>query len=1124
MLLNFGFKQNYNKTFQTKSLLTDRKVFVAHKNKIRLGLMPPLSGIVSMYGNDITWAGKIAVEEINSKGGVLGSEIELVVLDDGSLPDSSVLAANRLIDEYGCVAIIGNLLSNSRIAVANLVAEPRKVPYLNFSFYEGSISGRYFFSFSALPNQQIEKMIPYMVDRFGAKVFFAGNNYEWPRGSIDAAKRVLLKCGGEIIGEEYLPIGTTHEEIENLLEMVSNSGADIFVPYFAGSDQISLLNRFSELGLKKKIAVVMGHYDEAMVSLLKPEVREGFFSVNTYFMSLKNSKNDDYMKKLALQKGVRGIHPNGNGVLTNFGEGTYVCVCAFAKALKLAGEVEREKIVDALESISVDAPQGVVSMDAQTHHAIVNSYLAQCQSDGRFAIIKDFGQIAPKIPERYKTQTHLSVGSPKKPSDTLRKGLNFVSKSILDSTDIAVIATDEDGLVLQVNKGARDLFGYEENEFLGLSVHMLVPPHIRAFHKEALSAFVNGDQKEIRMGKRGEITGYKKDGTFFPAEASISKFQVDDDWILVATIMDISARKKAEEDLSWRANHDALTKLPNRALIKERLENALERTARSGFQVGLLFIDLDKFKLVNDTYGHEVGDKLLIKVAKSLSEGVRPGDTVARLGGDEFVVLCENIENQSVLISLAERLKKVLEEPLILDDKELVATASIGLALGHSSTHSVEDLLRESDTAMYASKQQGRNKWHLFSQELHEHTKLRLEIEAGLRGAIEKGETELVYQPIVSARSGDIKGVEALLRWELKGRKISPAIFIPIAEENGTIVNIGRWVFKEACKMQKILSSMYGTNAPYVSINVSTRQLDEDSVVDDFKSIIIEEGADATKILLEITETSIMKNIDKNVNKLNGFRSLGMKVAVDDFGTGYSSFSQLLRLPISHIKIDREFVDSLDKKDDSRLVTTTIIKMAKNLNMKTIAEGAENELQVFELQANGVDYIQGYYFYKPISKDELCRILDNQNFTMPQKGEIYTAMYVSEATKNINEKEIENILAFSRKHNKEYGITGYLIYSEGYFMQLLEGRRDIIESLLLKISQDKRHKNMNTIIKGVVKERIFNDWSMGYRNMDIFNEQFELEELKRKSLTLKDLSLDPKMCYAFFYSMSRNRT
>ncbi len=1085
--------------------------------------MPPLTGIVELYGPEITWAAKIACEEINRNGGVLGCALELVILDDGSLPDTAVHAANRLIDEYGCVAMIGNLLSNSRIAVSSLVSEPRKIPYLNFSFYEGSISGRYFFHFAALPNQQIDKMIPYMAENFGPKMFFAGNNYEWPRGSIDAAKRVLLKEGGEIVGEEYLSIGAPLEEIERLLVQVSNSGADVFVPYFAGIDQIHLLTTFTRMGLKKRMAVVMGHYDEAMVNLLEPEVREGFFSSNTYFMSVDTPKNRRYLQMLADQEGVTAMHPQGNGVVTNFGEGTYICMHAFAKAANLAGSTAAEALVDALENISVEAPQGVVTMDPKTHHAAVNTYLSRCTASGTFEINESFGQNAPVIPERYKPNIPMTPVLPRPPSERLIREASFISKGILDASDIAVIATDRYGIILQANKGAKELFFYLNSEIIGLSVSLLVPPHYRAFHEQAVLQFVLSDQNEIRMGKRGEITGYRKDGTFFPAEASISKFKNEhDEWIIVVTLMDISGRKRAEEELTWRATHDHLTSLPNRALIKDRLINALTRTRRSGQSTALLFIDLDKFKLVNDTYGHEAGDQLLIKVAKTLSEHVRPGDTVGRLGGDEFVILCENINEKNTLFQLAERINDALRTPLILDGKEIVTTASIGLAMGHGSTHSAEDLLRESDTAMYASKQQGRDRWRLFSEDLAAHSKQKLEIESGLRNAIEKNEFELYYQPIVSVQSANIQGMEALIRWKKNGENISPELFIPIAEESGMIVTIGKWVFERACALQAKLLEIYGELTPYISVNLSARQLDDDRITAEFDEILKKSGADPKKILIELTETSIMTDADENLRVLRALSELGMSVAVDDFGTGYSSLLHLLRLPVSHIKIDRAFVDGLDKSENSKLITSAIIKMAKVLDKKIIAEGVENKNQLYELTMLGADSIQGYYYFRPMPEENLLETLRKDKLSgIKTQQEIYTTVYVSKASETVTMQDIDSILKKAREFNFSHAITGCLIFSNGYFMQLIEGKKEIIDSLMLKIFKDPRHSEVMTILKGVADTRVFGNWSMAYWNPDAQNRNEKLEVLFKKEMTLKDLSQDPKLCYAIFKGLAR---
>ncbi len=967
-------------------------------------------------------------------------------------------------------------------------------------------------------------MIPYMAKNFGEKMFFAGNNYEWPRGSIDSAKKALKTYGGEIVGEEYLPIGASIDEIQKLLDTVSNSGADVFVPYFAGSDQINLLNLFTQMGLKKRMAVVMGHYDEAMVGLLSPQVREGFYSSNTYFMSLNNPQNKRYLELLKNQADVMDIHPYGNGVLTNFGEGTYICVHAFAKAVNSAGTTDAEALVSALENITLEAPQGIVSMDKETHHAKVNTYLSRCESDGTFNIIESFGQIAPIIPERYRiTNTSPVPRISRSASESLKRELSFISKSISEIVDVAVIATDETGVILEVNKGAYELFGYSKDELHGLSVNILVPPYFRPFHDQAIRDFVLSDQKELRMGKRGEIAGYKKDGTFFAAEASVSKFKSEkDEWVLVATLMDVSPRKKAEEELTHRATHDSLTSLPNRALIKERLINALERTRRSGHNVGLLFVDLDKFKLVNDTYGHEAGDELLIKVAKTLSEQIRPGDTVARLGGDEFVILCENVDSEESLIHLADRVNNSLRAPLIFKDKEIVSTASIGLALGHGATHSADDLLRESDTAMYASKQHGRDRWKIFSSDLQASSKQKLEIETGLRSAIEKNEMVLFYQPIVSSSTGRIKGMEALLRWNPPSGSVSPAIFIPIAEESGVIVAIGRWVFEQACKMQAKLNAIYGDNTPYISVNVSARQLDSEQIVEIFQEILKVSGANPHKILIEVTETSIMTDVDENVRVLNELNNLGMSVAVDDFGTGYSSLLQLLRMPVTHIKIDKEFVDGLDKREDSKLITSAVIKMAKALGKKTIAEGVENQAQLFELNTLGVDYIQGYYYYRPMAEEMLFDALKNDDTNIKDvTQEIYITIYVSKAIEGLKKTEVENMVADSRVFNLANAITGCLIYDKGCFLQFIEGRKNSIDFLMQQIYNDKRHTDVTTIMKGYLEDRLFWDWSMGYWDMGSSIKNKNIEVLLQKEVSLKDLAQDPRLCYSIFEGFSK---
>lgn len=1097
---------------------------------IRLGLLPPLTGMVEIYGPEIVRAARIARDEINERGGVLGRPLELVIEDDGSLPTTAVPAAERLIDLHGCVAIIGNLLSNSRIAVATQVAEPRRIPYLNFSFYEGSISGRYFFHFAALPNQQIDKMIPCMARHFGQKMFFAGNNYEWPRGSIDAAKRALLRLDGEVVGERYLPIGASPEEIDQLLAQVARSGADVFVPYFAGSDQISLLTRFTEAGLKHRMAVVMGHYDEMMVSQLPPHVREGYISSNTYFMSLDTPENTQFLQRLALQPEIRGIWPQGNGVLTNFGEGAYLCVHAFANAVNAAGTTEAEAIVQALERARVTGPQGEVLMDAATHHASVNTYLACCNADGTFRIVEHFGRNPPIIPARYLGQalTTIAHATPVSPELTARLAAELgttaskvdTAKHILSIADFAVLTTNAEGIISDSNRNAALMFGYAVGELTGMSVHLLLPPHLRQRHAGRVKGFVEGEQNELNMSARRELTGYRKDGSFFPLQASIAKVRSDNEWLLVVTLQDITERKRAEDELIHRANHDSLTGLPNRALIRERLTSALHRSNRSGRHVALLFVDLDRFKLINDTHGHEMGDMVLKAVANRLITQVRPGDTVAHLAGDEFVILCEQVEQPVTISTLAVRISQILRSPLVFDTLELFVTASIGVAIGSGLTHSADVLMRQADTAMYSVKEKGRNGWQFFSNHLEDQARQRLAITNGLRMAIARNELSPRFQPIIVAETGRIVGAELLLRWRPPEGEVSPAVFIPIAETTGSIVSIGAWVFRQACRAEVDWRKRWGASAPYVSVNFSARQLNEQTLADDFATIMQETGADPTRLVLEITETALMADVETNLHILRRLASLGLQVAVDDFGTGYSSLAQLTRLPVNVLKIDRAFIDGIDKSEENRAIIRAVIGLGRALGLKTVAEGVENSAQHRELCVHGCDFIQGYYFHRPLEENVFVETMDRElQAALPdEESSLYFLLYVSRATRPLADDELAALLRQARTFNRSAGLSGCLLYLNGHFMQMLEGKRAVLYALMDKIRADPRHDSLRIVIEGRARRRVFRDWGMMLRSPQQDLDEPDFSPWQQRSIHFLEMGEDARTCYLLITS------
>ncbi|CAA7627214.1 Diguanylate cyclase/phosphodiesterase with PAS/PAC sensor(S) [Magnetospirillum sp. UT-4] len=1057
--------------------------------------MPPLSGLVDMYGQEIVWAATIACAEINEDGGILGRPVELVIEDDGSLPQTAVPAARRLVEQHECTAIIGNLLSNARIDVAAKVADPLGIPYLNFSFYEGSISSRWFFHFAALPNQQIDKMIPFMAERYGLKMFFAGNNYEWPRGSIDACKRSLATLNGEIVGEEYLPLGVRAEEIEALLERVARSGADVFVPYFAGADQITLLSRFADMGIKGRMAVVMGHFDEIIAGRLSPEAREGLYSSNTYFMSVETPQSRAYLARLRRLPGVSGLWPDGNGILTNFGEGTYVCVKAFAEATRRAGSIAPAALAAALEAVSISAPQGEVRMDAHSHHATVNCYLTRCRRDATFEIVKAFGPLAPQIPERYRTLPGAPrfTESPSNPQVAARLASEAAeayrrigtAKQILALADIAILATDQDGFITDANRAVSDMFGYAEGELTGLSVHLLVPPHVRPMHQEHMARFLSSAETERRMGQRGEITGYRKDGTFFPLEASIAKFHSDGTWVLVSTMRDLTMVKEAEAELTRRATHDALTGLPNRALIHERLEKALHRSKERGDNIALLFIDLDGFKAVNDKFGHEAGDHLLKEISRRFIDVVRPGDTVGRLAGDEFVILCEHVDAPSMLSSLAERVLETARQPVIHGSDKLFVTASIGIAAGHGSTHAADDLVRAADTAMYSVKESGRAGWRFFNEGLHDEAQRRLSISMGLRAALEMNEFHAVYQPIVDTRSSVVVGAELLLRWRMAEGEISPATFIPVAEMNGSIIGIGYWVFEEACRTERRWREQAGDDAPYVSFNMSARQIEDPALVDRFASIIAKTGADPRRLVLEITETSLMADPNANRDTIDRMAGLGMRIAVDDFGTGYSSLSQLLRLSIDILKIDKEFIQGIDTDPDCGVIVSALCRMSKSLKLGLVAEGVETQSQRNALRALGCDSIQGFFFHRPMPADELLVAAANSRRAKERDGRnLCFIIYVSRPATAVTPSLLDSIILEARTFNQQNGITGHLIHFDDAFVQYLEGGEADIRHLYETIRDDPRHREVTLAAEGKLARRLFSGWTMGVRSLE----------------------------------------
>jgi len=448
---------------------------------------------------------------------------------------------------------------------------------------------------------------------------------------------------------------------------------------------------------------------------------------------------------------------------------------------------------------------------------------------------------------------------------------------------------------------------------------------------------------------------------------------------VVGTVQDITERKALEQQLEHQALHDPLTDLPNRTLFLDRLEQALLRDERREGKAKVLFLDLDNFKLINDSLGHEVGDTLLVRVAERLNACVRKQDTLARFGGDEFTILIEGSTGalgNALLVS--ERIIEELQTPFVLGDQEVFVTASIGISSSASATLP-EELLRNADTAMYRAKAAVRPSYEVFDPSMHTHALERLEVETELRRAIEREEFSIYYQPVVDTVTGKVACLEALLRWEHPERELLlPDEFIPLAEETGLIVPIGKWVMNEVSLQARIWQEEFTYDPPLsISTNLSARQLQYPPLVQEITEILQESGADLKGFELEITENTAMQYEDFVLRRLKGLKRLGVRLAIDDFGTGYSSLSHLNRLPIDTIKIDRSFIERLGKDPKARKITEATISLAKALKLRVIPEGVETTEQLAQLRELGCRLAQGFYICEPLPSEEATAFIAN---------------------------------------------------------------------------------------------------------------------------------------------------
>ena len=572
---------------------------------------------------------------------------------------------------------------------------------------------------------------------------------------------------------------------------------------------------------------------------------------------------------------------------------------------------------------------------------------------------------------------HEDITAQKADAEKLR-----LSALVLENSSEALVITDEQNRIMEINPAFTKLTGYARDEVIGQN-----PAILHSGRHEDL--FYHKMWKEIgtRGFWRGEIWNRRKNGEIYAEWLTINTIFNPDGSVhrYVGLFSDITERKKSEELIWTQANFDPLTNLPNRRMFRDRLAQDLKKAHRAGLKLALLFLDLDRFKEVNDTLGHDKGDALLIEAAQRIAACVRESDTVARLGGDEFTIILAELDDRSSVERIATAILNALAHPFELGDESAYVSASIGITVYPDDASTLEAMLKNADQAMYVAKNSGRNRFSYFTSTMQEEALHRLHILNDLRGALDAGQFQLYYQPIVEIGSGKIFKAEALLRWfHPKRGLISPAQFIPLAEESGLIHEIGAWVFAQAASQAKQWASHYSADFQ-ISVNKSPLQIQSNPERCQWQEYLVKSKTNGHNLVIEITESVLLDNSTTVTAELLAYRDAGMQVAIDDFGTGYSALSYLKKLDIDYVKLDQSFIRNLETDPSDKALSEAIVVMAHKLGLQVIAEGVETQAQLDLLAGMGCDFAQGFLYSRAIPAQEFEQLLLASHFGDTQR-------------------------------------------------------------------------------------------------------------------------------------------
>ena len=545
---------------------------------------------------------------------------------------------------------------------------------------------------------------------------------------------------------------------------------------------------------------------------------------------------------------------------------------------------------------------------------------------------------------------------------------------VFEASTEAVVITDHANRIIEVNDAFTQITGFKKEDVMGKDPgFMKSERHGPEFYRQMW------EEINSTGSWQGEVWDLKKDGTPYPKWLSIRTLKDAGGNIKkhIGVFSDITPVKESQELHEFLAHYDSLTRLPNRAFFNERLRKAMSQADATDLMVGVLLIDLDRFKYINDTIGHAAGDTMLKAAGKRINNCIRKSDTVARLGGDEFAVILTGVAKDKIAISVAKKIIEAMHPPVMAGHHEMHSTASIGLTLYPVDGDKPNQLLKNAEIAMFQAKDSGHNTYRVFTSQMHEKVKERLRVESNLRQAIERNELVLHYQPQVDLKTGRICGMEALIRRQESDWLVPPGVFIPVAEETGLIMPIAAWTFREACSQVKQWEDQ-GLSPPRVAVNISATHFNSPGFVREVEAVLASTGLSPSLLEIELTERVIMHKADEVTQKINELKEMGLCLSIDDFGTGYSSLSYLRRFKVDKLKIDYSFIRDLIEGPDSSgaTIVKTIISLAHNLGFSVIAEGVEKKEQLDFLVAEGCDEVQGFYFSFPLPADKFQELLE----------------------------------------------------------------------------------------------------------------------------------------------------